>query len=652
MTIGAEVPTLYDGRGALLYDQIVANDRSELREILARIDRGRDRVLELACGSGRVTLPLLRVASEVTAVDLSADLLAQLRLRAENSPNLVAVHGDVLEWEAEGCYDKVVLATTSISLFDRQQRQRLLQRIRRWLRPDGELLISLRVPHSQTDNEQQVGENLWLREEFDDDHKTLAATLLETTPDGSVGTYSVTTHLLSMDDLREELAEAGLDVVAEQDVLGAGAVHDVGDYRLLAARRVPVSRSFEFFITPRTWGDVEAVAAQGTRITFRDGSEAICAISGLWNASLGYGNAAIADAIHRANLEASALPIFRRGSSYAREAAERLLEWTGSDRFGSVFYSTSGSAALDAVVKLCRQVTKLKHGPTRRRVVSLIGSYHGITSSSMALSGAYLFQDVYDVDDKLHIKVPYDDPEALETVMNRYGDQIAAVIVEPVLGSGAHPLSDAMLEALQRNRMQHGYMLVADEVATGFYRTGTRFASDVWAESPDILVSSKALTNGTSAASAILVSAEATAVLDDADQVFWHGETQAGSPQSCAAIVATIDEFERLDIATKVTSLAAELEAGIDAIATTSDRLSTTGRGAMRALQIRHFDGSHLSSDEVFDLVNRCRAAGVVVQPSPSSIQLMPALTMSSPELHEALQRVSACVSAYLAESS
>ncbi|WP_052226859.1 daptide-type RiPP biosynthesis methyltransferase [Microbacterium mangrovi] len=647
---GAAPTALYSGRGAELYDRIVAGDRAELREILRRIDRRNLSVLELACGSGRITLPLLARGAEVTAVDLSEDLLARLRMRAGRNPRLHAIQGDILCWETDRRFDRVVLGTTSISLFDSSERRRLMTRVRRWLSPSGELLLTLRVPRDRSNNRHEVEPGLQLREVYDPERRTLTATLAHTAPDGSVAEYSVTTHLLELDELRDELAAGGLEVVDETGIPPAPGAAPVGDHRLLTARRAPRPASFEFFRPPSAWGGVEAVAARGTTVTFRDGSEAICAISGIWNASLGYGNERIAHAVHRANLDASALPLFRRGSSYAREAAARLRAWAGSDRFAAVFFSTSGSAALDAAVKLSRQVGKLAHGPARRRVVSLVGSYHGITSSSMALSGVYLFQDVYDADERWHIKIPQDDPRALDVVMQRHGDQIAAVVVEPVLGSGAHPLPGAMLEALQRHRAQHGFLLVADEVATGFYRTGTRFASDSWTPGPDILITSKALTNGTCAASALLVSPDALAVLDDADAVFWHGETQAGSPQSCAAILATIAEFERLDIASTVHALSDALAAGIGAIADSSGRLSTTGCGAMRALRIRHEDGRDLSTDEVLDLVTRCRIAGVVVQPSPSAIQFMPALTMPLEVLEEAIGRVSLCVSEFLAE--
>jgi adenosylmethionine-8-amino-7-oxononanoate aminotransferase len=404
---------------------------------------------------------------------------------------------------------------------------------------------------------------------------------------------------------------------------------------------------FEFFLPVDEWGAFEVASAIGTEVTFADGRTAICGISGLWNASLGYGNRAVADAIHEANLVASTLPVFRYGSTYAREAAQRLLDFARPHEFVSVFYSTSGSAAIDAVVKLSRQVARLRGGPRKRRVLSLIGSYHGITMGAMAVTGAYLYQDVYQVDERLSIKIPYDDAHALEAVLRRFGPEIACVLMEPVLGSGVLPVPDAVVDRVYRARDEHGFMVVADEVATGFYRTGPRFASHLWPR-PDALVVSKALTNGTCAASAVLVAPDVVRDLRASGQTFWHGETQAGSPQSCAAIIATIDEMDRLDVGSRVQELERVLARLVGELADLSPRLTVSGRGAMWAIHIRDGRGDSLDTAEVMRLVRECRDAGALVQPGPAALQFLPALTFDQEQLVEYFRRVRRVVARYL----
>jgi adenosylmethionine-8-amino-7-oxononanoate aminotransferase len=404
---------------------------------------------------------------------------------------------------------------------------------------------------------------------------------------------------------------------------------------------------FEFYLPSKDWGCAEATGAKGNTITFADGSEALCGISGLWNASLGYGNQAVAAAINDANLNAATLPIFRRGSAYSREAAARLLEFALPHAYASVFYATSGSSALDAVVKLSRQFHDITGNPKRRRILSFTGSYHGVTMGAMAVTGSYLFQDVYQVDQRLHIKIPYDDQGALDIVMKRFGPEIAAVIMEPVLGSGTLPVPEGIVESVYGYREAEGFLVVADEVATGFHRTGPRFASHQWTQ-PDVLVVSKALTNGTCAASALLLGQRVFDTLDEAQQVFWHGETQAGSPQSCAAIIATLEEIERLNVeesAARVGQRLADFVAGLERL---SPRVRGFGRGCFRAVQLFDDDGELIGTDQVMDLVGECRRRGAIVQPSPGALQFVPALTYPDAELDVLFGRIQGVVADFI----
>lgn len=404
---------------------------------------------------------------------------------------------------------------------------------------------------------------------------------------------------------------------------------------------------FEFYLPSKDWGQAEATGARGNTVTFADGTEALCGISGLWNASLGFGNQAVAEAINDANLNAATLPIFRRGSAYAREAAARLLDFALPHDYASVFYATSGSSALDAVVKLSRQFHDIEGNPKRRRIISFTGSYHGVTMGAMAVTGSYLFQDVYQVDQRLNIKIPYDDRAALDIVMKRFGPEVAAVIMEPVLGSGTLPVPTEIVDAIYAYRESEGFLIVADEVATGFHRTGPKFASHQW-DQPDVLVLSKALTNGTCAASALLLGHRVVDALDQAQEVFWHGETQAGSPQSCAAIVATLDEIERLGIEASAARVGEKLADFVSSLESLSPRVKGFGRGAFRAVQLFDESGELIGTDKVFELVGECRRRGALVQPSPGALQFVPALNYSDAELDLLFARIHSVVADYV----
>ncbi|MGR0160223.1 daptide-type RiPP biosynthesis aminotransferase [Paenarthrobacter nitroguajacolicus] len=383
-----------------------------------------------------------------------------------------------------------------------------------------------------------------------------------------------------------------------------------------------------------------AVSAQGVHVTFEDGQKRICAKSGLWNTNLGYGNRHIEAAIAGELRTASYLPLFRTAHNKAIEASAALLSLSAHN-FQRVVFSTSGGAANDAVMKLARQYFALSGQPERKLVVGLKGSYHGLTYGSQALSGDELGQALYGVDlrNVRHIEFQ-DQGQELALLMQREGHRIAAVIVEPVLGSGAESVPDDFMASLQKHRQDHGFLLVADEVATGFGRVGGWFASDEWSEAPDVIVTSKGLTNGTCACAALLIAQRVTQLFDATESVFVHGETQAGTPATCAAILGTIAEMKRLDHNMLSKQVAAGLSTLIEKLQGIPGVGNSSGRGCMRGVKLHSRNGMPLSSEGVLAVVAAIHQAGAIVQAGPGRIQLLPALTYSEEnfaELHGAI---------------
>ncbi|MGW4803681.1 daptide-type RiPP biosynthesis aminotransferase [Kitasatospora sp. NPDC004272] len=405
-----------------------------------------------------------------------------------------------------------------------------------------------------------------------------------------------------------------------------------------AARPYPL---WEMLVPPSRFDlpERQLVSAAGSRLRFADGHEVMDATSGLWNVNLGYGNPAIAAAVGAALTEASYLSLFRYGHRYAVDAAARLVDAAGPDRYRRVLYSTSGGSGNDLVMKLARQYAVLNGDPRRTLVVGFKGSYHGLTYGAFAVSGEDLGQQMYGVDVRQVRHVSPDRPEELERLMAREGHRVAAVICEPVLGSGTHVVGPEMIEALLRLRAEHGYLLVADEVATGFGRTGPLFASDRWPDAPDLLLTSKGLTNGTCAASAVLVSHRVAAAFDRHDALLVHGETQAGSPPTCAAITATLDEFARLDALASGERVARRLDAVLDGLlASVPGATGTTGTGCFRSLHLTDADGRPLDGAAVQRTIELVRVEGALVYTGPGCVQLIPPLTSSDQDL-DALER-------------
>ena len=405
-------------------------------------------------------------------------------------------------------------------------------------------------------------------------------------------------------------------------------------------------------LPPEAQGDDSlcAVSAHGVRVRFADGRELLCGSSGLWNTNLGYGNPVIAAATAQALREASYLSVFRYENRYARSAAAELVRVSGAEHYARVLFSTSGGAANDLVMKLARHYHALRGEPRRNLVVGLRDSYHGLTYGSFGLTGEPLGQPLYGVDQRLVRHVAANDDADLRTLMDRQGDRVAAVVVEPVLGSGAVPLTAEYIDTLLRLRDQHGFLLVADEVATGFGRTGPFFASQEWPGRPDLLVASKGLTNGTAAAAAVIASHRVADTFTRTGAVLMHGETQAGTPATCAAIVATIAEMRRLDALTLGRRLSALLDTALGRLVRDHPLVSaSTGVGCFRSLRICAPDRTPLPQSAVSALVGSVRAAGAIVHPGVNGIQLIPALVYTPAELTELLDRVLTGLAAFAA---
>lgn len=398
-------------------------------------------------------------------------------------------------------------------------------------------------------------------------------------------------------------------------------MHGDGDLR-----RRPL---WESLVPPSSFGTASrtAVSASGLHVLMADGRRLLCGTSGLWNVNYGYGRPEVRDAVARALTEASYLSLFRYGHTWAQEAAVGLVRACGPEQYARVLFSTSGAAANDLVMKLVRQHAALRGERTRRLVVGLRGSYHGLTFGSSALSGEELGQEAYGVDRRLVRHVDPEDPAELRGLCEREGERVAALVVEPVLGSGARVVPDAFLSAAAELAEEFGFLLVADEVATGYHRTGPFLASGAWRRRPDVLVLSKGLTNGACAAAAVLVSAQVCGPFDAADAVFVHGETQAGAPSTAAAVLAVLDLAAEAEAAGSPARVGARLDAALRGLVEEAPAaLALTGRGCFRGVTVHGQHGAPLSAAETMALVDDVRAAGALVQPGRGGVQLVPAV--------------------------
>lgn len=322
-------------------------------------------------------------------------------------------------------------------------------------------------------------------------------------------------------------------------------------------------------------------SAEGVHLTLADGSSAIDAMSSWWCMIHGYRNPVLDSAV-RDQLDRMAHVMFG-GLTHepAIALAERLVSIT-PDALEHVFFCDSGSVSVEVAVKLALQFQTARGRPSRTRLLTVRGGYHGDTFTPMSVcdpvTGMHslfrgaLREQVFAPRPPAGFDRTADDPEVLawmaqtEELARRHEDEVAAVIVEPILqgAGGMYPYSPACLAFLRELADRHGFLLLLDEIATGFGRTGTLFASEHAGVVPDILCLGKALTGGYLSLAAVLCTTDvAYAVSSGPGRALMHGPTFMANPLACAVALASVDLLLSQDWAATVAGISEGLGSGL-----------------------------------------------------------------------------------------
>ncbi|MFD7158345.1 adenosylmethionine--8-amino-7-oxononanoate transaminase [Kribbella sp. NPDC059898] len=325
--------------------------------------------------------------------------------------------------------------------------------------------------------------------------------------------------------------------------------------------------------------------ASGVRLRLDDGAggsvEAIDAMASWWCMIHGYRNPVL-DAALKAQVDEFSHVMFG-GLTHepAIRLAERLVEIT-PDPLRHVFFCDSGSVSVEVAIKLALQYQVARGNTGRTRMLTVRGGYHGDTFAPMSVcdpvngmhslfTGA-LQEQVFGPQPPADFARSLDDPElqswadAMSALAAKHADEIAAIIVEPVLqgAGGMYPYSPACLQVLRELADRHGFLLIFDEIATGFGRTGTLFASEHAGVDPDILCVGKALTGGYLSLAAMLCTPDvAQTVSNGPGGALMHGPTFMANPLACAVALASLDLLLSQDWASRVASISAGLSSGL-----------------------------------------------------------------------------------------
>src|SRR3954465_7372873 len=277
-----------------------------------------------------------------------------------------------------------------------------------------------------------------------------------------------------------------------------------------------------------------------------EGRHYIDGVSSLWCNVHGHRHPAIDVAVRDQMDRVSHSTMLGLSHRPAIELAERLVE-IAPPGLTRVFYSDSGSTATEIALKMAFQFWH-QQGERRTRFVSLREAYHGDTIGSVSVGGIDLFHSAYGplLFEALHAEPG--DAADMDRLLSAHAGEVAAVIVEPLVQGAAgmlvHP--DGYLRAVRELCDRHGVLLICDEVATGFGRTGRMFASEHEGVAPDLMCVAKGITGGYLPLAATLATEriyEGFLGRHDEFRTFFHGHTYTGNPLACAAALATLDIF-------------------------------------------------------------------------------------------------------------
>jgi len=343
------------------------------------------------------------------------------------------------------------------------------------------------------------------------------------------------------------------------------------------------------FARPANRTFVTMVGGRGAEVWDRDGRHYVDGMASLWYAAAGYGRAEIADAVHRQLNELAAFSCFEPFTNEPADELAELLAGMAPVAGSRVFFTSSGSEAVDSAMKLARVAHAQAGHPERTLVLSRDRAYHGVTYGGTSAQGLPLNRQGFGpfVDDVVNL--PADDIEAWAAFLAEHGDRVAAILTEPVQGAGGvYPPTAGFLAGLRRLADQHGCYLVFDEVICGFGRLGTWFGAHRFDVAPDLLTFAKAVTSGYVPLGGVLVAPSVRAPLEaDPAWVLRHGHTYSGHPTACAAALANLAILRDEGLVERADHIGERLFGGFRALADDGQVAEVRAVGAVGGLRLR-----------------------------------------------------------------
>ncbi len=295
------------------------------------------------------------------------------------------------------------------------------------------------------------------------------------------------------------------------------------------------------------------------------------ALASLWYCNVGYGRTELADA---AAAQMRRIAAFHAYEAFTNPPAEELASRVAGlvpVPDAKVFFTPGGgSDAIDTAAKMARAYWHAVGRPDKQVIISRSHAYHGVNAYGTSLGGIPVNAEAFGPLVTSVEQVPWDDAGALDKLIEQAGaGQVAAFFCEPVIGAGGvYPPPDGYLAQVREVCRRHDVLFVADEVITGFGRTGSWFASERFALDPDLITAAKGLTSGYAPLGAVIAGPRvAEPFWAGAGQVLRHGYTYSAHPTACAVGLANLDLIEREGLVARVAGLESELAARLAPLA-------------------------------------------------------------------------------------
>jgi adenosylmethionine-8-amino-7-oxononanoate aminotransferase len=404
-----------------------------------------------------------------------------------------------------------------------------------------------------------------------------------------------------------------------------------------------------------------------------DGHQLIDGVAGLWSSNLGHSCQAVRDAVVA---QLDELPFFNtfRGTTHPKaiELSSSLVQLMSPDGVRAVMFSNGGSDAVEGALKLARQYFKLKGQADRTKYISLRQGYHGVHFGGVSVNGNSNFRRPYEplLPGCFHVDTPWtyrnpftEDPKELgkicATLLEREivfqgADTVAAFIAEPIQGAGGVIVPPANYWPLIREVCdRHGVLLIADEVVTGFGRTGEMFGTRLWGVQADLWCLAKGITSG-------YIPMGATAIGQKVAEVFLndksglgavsHGYTYSAHPVAAAAAIATLKELEAQQIVQNVSQVGAAFQARLKKLQAHPMIGEVRGHGLMLCIDMVADKASRTplpkSNDFPQRVARQCYENGLMVRISGNNLILSPPLILSKVEMDALCSRLEAAFEA------